>query len=88
VTNYNWGSDLRIAAAAALAPFLCGLLVLLGLLWLGGFGIVLGLVAAIVWAVWWYRRNGAVIPREVDTRALLITAAITVAVVIVVFAST
>lgn len=87
VTDYNWGSDLRIAAAAALAPFLSGLLVLLGLIWLGGFGIVLGIAAAIAWAVWWYRRNGALVPRQVDTTALLITAAITVGVLIVVFTS-
>lgn len=87
MTEYNWASDLRIGAAAALAPFLCGLLVLIGLIWLGGFGIVLGIAGAIAWAVWWYRRNGALVPRQVDTRALVITAVLAGVALIVVFAS-
>ena len=78
------GSDLRVAAVGAMAPFLAGLLVLLGYLWLGGFGIVLGLGGAIFWAVLWYRRNGKFFPRDVQTRAFTITIVLTVAVFVLV----
>src|SRR5262245_12371862 len=54
----GWGSDLRVAAVGAMTPFLPGLLVLLGYLWLGGFGLLLGIGAAIAWIVWWRRSNG------------------------------
>jgi hypothetical protein len=76
----GWGSDLRIAAVGAMAPFLGGLLVLLGYLWLGGFGLLLGIAAAVAWAVWWYRRNGRrFFPRDVATGPFYITIALTVA---------
>jgi hypothetical protein len=73
-------SDLRVAAVGAMAPFLGGLLVLLGYLWLSGFGLLLGIGAAIVWGVWWYRRNGRrFFPRDVATVPFYITIALTVA---------
>lgn len=72
------GSDLRVAAVGAMAPFLGGLVVLLGYLWLGGFGLLLGLGAAIAWAVWWYRSNGRrFFPRDVENRPFYITIALT-----------
>jgi hypothetical protein len=74
----GWGSDLRVASVGAMAPFLAGMLVLLGYLWLGGFGILLGLGAAIFWGVWWYRRNGRrFFPREVQMGAFVITIVLT-----------
>jgi hypothetical protein len=73
----GWGSDLKVAAVAALAPFLAGTLALLGLLWLGGFGVVLGLAGAIAWGVWWYRRNGGFFPRDVNGAAFGITIGLT-----------
>jgi uncharacterized Tic20 family protein len=79
----GWGSDLRIAAVAAMAPFLAGVLVLLGYLWLGGFGIVLGLGGAIGWAVWWYRKHGKFFPRDVDRGAFGITVVITVVALVI-----
>ncbi len=82
------GSDLRVAAVGAMAPFLAGLLVLLGYIWLGGFGIVLGLGGAVFWGVWWFRRNGTFFPRDVNTRAFTITIVLTaVALVLVLFAA-
>ena len=76
----NWGSDLRIVAVAAMAPFLCGLLVLLGYIWLNGFGVVLGLAAAIGWVVWWRRRNDReFFPREMNNSAFVITIVLTIA---------
>ena len=77
----GWGSDLRIVTVAAIAPFLSGLLVLLGYIWLNGFGILLGLGAAIGWAVWWYRRNDrAFFPREMNNGAFVISLVLTLGV--------
>lgn len=78
------GSDLKVASVAAMGPFLAGMLALLGLLWIGGFGVVLGLAGAVAWAVWWYRRNDGLFPREVDNRAFFITIALTAAALILV----
>jgi uncharacterized Tic20 family protein len=76
----NWGSDLRIVAVAAMAPLLSGLLVLLGYIWLNGFGVVLGLGAAIGWIVWWRRRNDReFFPREMNNGAFVITVVLTIA---------
>ena len=76
----GWGSDLRIVAVAAMAPFLSGLLVLLGYIWLNGFGVVLGLGAAIGWGVWWYRRNDKeFFPRAMNNGAFVITVVLTLA---------
>ncbi len=76
----GWGSDLRVAAVGAMAPFLGGLLVLLGYLWLGGFGLLIGLGAAIAWGVWWYRRNDRrFFPRDVRTGAFVVSIVLTAA---------
>jgi hypothetical protein len=82
------GSDLRVAAVGAMAPFLAGLLVLLGYIWLGGFGILLGLGGAIWWAVWWYRKHGKFFPRDVNTGAFTITIVLTAVAFVVVLVST
>jgi hypothetical protein len=82
------GSDLRVAAVGAMAPFLAGLLVLLGYLWLNGFGLLLGLGAAIGWGVWWYRRNGRrFFPRDVATGPFYITIGLTAGALILTFVS-
>jgi hypothetical protein len=73
----GWGSDLKVAAVAAMAPLLAGSAVLLGYLWLGGFGVVLGIGGAIAWAVWWYRRESAFFPRDIQTAPLVITTVVT-----------
>lgn len=81
----GWGSDLKVAAVGAMAPFLGGLLVLLGYLWLGGFGLLLGLGAAIAWAVWWHRSNGRrFFPQDVENRPFFITIALSVVVFVLV----
>ena len=83
------GSDLRVAAVGAMAPFLGGLLVLLGYLWLGGFGLLLGLGAAIAWGVWWYRRNDRrFFPRDVANGPFYITIGLTAAVFVLILVST
>jgi hypothetical protein len=82
------GSDLRVAAVGAMAPFLAGLLVLLGYAWLGGFGIVLGLGGAIFWGVWWYRRNGKSFPRAVKTGPFAGSIVLTVIVFVLVLIAT
>lgn len=82
------GSDLRVAAVGAMAPFLGGMLVLLGYLWMNGFGLLLGLGAAIAWGVWWYRRNDRrFFPRDVATGPFYITIALTVGALILVLVS-
>jgi hypothetical protein len=81
-------SDLRVAAVGAMAPFLGGLLVLLGYLWLGGFGLLIGIGAAIAWGVWWYRRNGRrFFPRDVANGPFYITVALTVVVFVLTLVS-
>lgn len=85
----GWGSDLRVAAVAAMAPFLAGLLVLLGYIWLGGFGILLGLGGAIFWAVWWHRRNDrAFFPRDVNGGAFTATIVLTGVAFVLILVST
>ena len=77
----GWGSDLRLAAVGVMTPFLPGVLVLLGYLWLGGFGLLLGIGAAIAWIVWWRRSNGRkFFPRDVEAKPFYITIALTVVV--------
>lgn len=84
----GWGSDIKVAAVAAMAPFLAGTLVLLGYLWIGGFGVVLGLAGAVGWGIWWFRRNSsAFFPRDVNGRAFTITVVLTVVVLVLVLAS-
>jgi hypothetical protein len=83
----GWGSDLKVAAVAAMAPFLAGTLVLLGYVWIGGFGIVLGLGGAVAWGVWWYRRNDGFFPRDVNGSAFAITIVLTAVVLILVLIS-
>jgi hypothetical protein len=84
----GWGSDLRITAVAAMTPFLAGMLVLLGYAWIGGFGVVLGLAAAIWWAVWWYRRNDGFFPRDVNSTAFGVTIGLTVVAFVLVLIAT
>jgi hypothetical protein len=62
-----------------MTPLLPGLLVLAGYVWIGGWGILLGLGAGIAWAVWWYRRNDRrFFPRDVRTAPFVISIVLTV----------
>lgn len=74
----GWAPQLRVGAFAALLPLALGFPVLIGLIWLGGFGIVLGIAAAVGLLVAWYRRQGAVFPREIGGGALLAVLVVTV----------
>lgn len=73
----GWGSDLRVASVGVMVPFLPGMLVLLGLMWLGGFGVVLGLAAAVWWGVWWYRKHDGFFPKDVQGAPYVITIILT-----------
>jgi TRAP-type C4-dicarboxylate transport system permease small subunit len=60
------GSDLRVALVATLMPFGAGMLLLLGYLWFDFFGAILGVGAAIWWAVWWRKKHdGTFFPKDV-----------------------
>jgi hypothetical protein len=82
------GSDLRVAAVGAMAPFIMGVSILLGYEWLDVFGGLLGVGVAIWWAVWWYRRNDSkFFPRDVNGGAFAITIVITVGLLLFALAS-
>jgi hypothetical protein len=71
VPNDGWTPQLRIGGFAALLTIAAGFAVLAGWVWIGGLGIVLGLIVDVVGLVWLNRRYGAVFPREVPGGALL-----------------
>jgi hypothetical protein len=70
------GSDVRAAVVGALMPFGAGMLILVGYVWLGAFGVILAIAGSIGWAVWWRRRHGAFFPRDVETGPFVGTIAI------------
>lgn len=67
----GWAPHLRIGGFALLLTLAAGFAILVGWIWLGGFGIVLGIVAAVAGMSWLRRRYGAVFPEEVSGSALL-----------------
>jgi hypothetical protein len=71
VPDDGWAPQLRIGGFTALLTIAAGFAVLAGWVWLGGLGIVLGLVVDVIGLVWLRRRYGAVVPRHVPGRALL-----------------
>jgi len=82
------GSDLKVASVGAMTPFIFGVSILLGWMWLDVFGVLCGIAVSIWWAVWWYRRNDeSFFPRDVDGGAYAITIIITVALAIFAIAS-
>ncbi len=84
----GWGSDLQIAAVAAMAPLMVGLFVLLGYIWLGGFGILLGIGGFIAWGVWWYRKHETLNPRQPNLGAVAITAVLTIGALVLTLSQT
>jgi hypothetical protein len=84
----GWGSDLVVAAVAAMAPLMAGMFVLLGYIWLGGFGVLLGVGAFIAWGVWWFRKNNALVPRQANLGAVGLTAVLTIGSLILVLSMT
>jgi hypothetical protein len=74
----RWAPHLRTGAFAALLPLALGFPVLIGWIWLGGFGIVLGVFAAIGLLMAWRRRQDAVFPSEIEPGALLTVLVVTV----------
>ena len=71
VPNDGWTPQLRIGGFAALLTIAAGFAVLAGWVWIGGFGIVLGLIVDVAGLVWLSRRYGAIFPREVPGGVLL-----------------
>jgi hypothetical protein len=69
--NDGWAPHLRIGIYTALLTISAGLAVLVGWAWIGGFGVVLGLVADVAGMAWLRQRYGAVIPRDAGGGALL-----------------
>ena len=82
------GSDIRAATLGALIPFGCGLMFLVGFLWLGWFGVFLALGGSIWWAVWWRKKHGGkFFARDVEGGPFVVTIAITVILFIAAIAS-
>lgn len=71
-------SDLRIVAAAALLTFGSGVLMLIGYLMVGAFGVLLALFGAgLGWSWWSGQHGGKLFPRELPTSSLTTLAAVT-----------
>ena len=71
VPGTSWAPHLRTGLYALLLTIAAGFAVLLGWVWIGGFGIVLGLIADVAGLVWLRSRYGQVVPAEVPGGALL-----------------
>ncbi|MCE7011940.1 hypothetical protein LWC34_55390 [Kibdelosporangium philippinense] len=82
------GSDFRVAVVGALMPFGLGLLVLVGYAWIGVFGVILGLLGALWWAVWWRRKhNKKFFPRDVEGGPFVFTLVLSVILFVAALAS-
>ncbi|MFC0113110.1 hypothetical protein [Kibdelosporangium aridum] len=82
------GSDFRVATVGAIMPFGLGMLVLVGYAWIGVFGIILSLLGAVWWAVWWRRKhNKKFFPRDVEGGPFVLTLVLTVILLIAALAS-
>jgi len=71
VPHDGWAPHLRAGLYALVLTLAAGLAVLVGWVWIGGFGIVLGLIVAAIGLGWLRTRYGAVVPRDVPGGALL-----------------
>ena len=71
VTDDGWGPHARMGVYALLLTVAVGFAVLAGWVWLGGIGIVLGIIVDVIGMVWLRRRYGAVLPQDVPGGALL-----------------
>jgi hypothetical protein len=56
--------DALAATLAALLPLGGGMLLMLGYAWIGIFGSILGVAAAVGWAFWWRNRHQAFFPKD------------------------
>ena len=70
-TMDGWAPHVRVGAYALLLTVAAGFAVLAGWVWLGGIGIVLGIIVDVVGLVWLRRRYGAVLPQDAPGGALL-----------------
>jgi hypothetical protein len=70
-TRDAWAPQLRIGGFSILLPIVLGMTLLVLWILLGGFGIIVGLVADVIAVVKWRQRYGAVFPRDVAPRDLL-----------------
>jgi hypothetical protein len=67
----GWAPHLRIGVYSLLLPLGLGFAILVPWVWLGGFGVVLGIIADIIWLAMWKQRKGAIFPPDVAPGALL-----------------
>jgi hypothetical protein len=81
----GWAPHVRIGVFALLFPLLLGFAVLTPWVWLGGLGIVLGLVADVIALAWWRARKGAIFPAEVSIPELAVLVVATAALGVVAF---
>jgi hypothetical protein len=71
VPDDGWAPHVRIGGYTALLIIAAGS-VLVGWVLIGGFGIVLGLIADVAGIAWLRRRYGAVVPPDVPAAGLLL----------------
>jgi hypothetical protein len=63
-TADSWAPQLRVGAFSVLLPLVLGFTILVFWIWLGGFGIFLGLIIDAVAVAWWRGKQGQVIPAD------------------------
>jgi hypothetical protein len=71
IPDQGWAPHLRIGVFALLLTLAAGFAILLGWVWIGGFGIVLGLIVDVAGIAWVNRRYGAVFPPDAEPGLLL-----------------
>lgn len=71
VADGGWAPHVRTGGYALLLTIAVGFAVLAGWVWLGGIGIVLGIIVDVAGLVWLRRNYGAVVPQDVPGGALL-----------------
>lgn len=71
VPDDGWAPHLRAGLYVLLLTLSAGFAVLVGWVWIGGFGIVLGLIVDVIGVAWLRTRYGSVVPRDVPGGAML-----------------
>jgi hypothetical protein len=74
----GWAPQLRVGAFSVLLPLALGFGILAPWVWLGGFGIVIGIVVDVVAVLWWRGKQDAVFPKDVAPSSLLKLLVVTV----------
>jgi len=64
-------SGAKTFTAAALLTFSSGMLMLIGYLLIGGFGVFLGIVAAVLGVLWWRSANDKMFPANLKKSSLI-----------------